>query len=226
MSQVAHPYGYRLVTLRDWKSRWFASKPAKFRELLRADVLLREYLEKRLAGYYISDIQFERGRKSTRLIIETSRPGMVIGRSGEGAQKLRADVMKFMHKNQISMPQDFKIDVVEVDNPDASAMIIAHNIAEALKRRLPHRRVTKQAIEKVMAVKGVKGCRIVVSGLVGGSASMSRTEQVKRGPVPLQFIRADIDYAALPVLGYGIGIKVWVYWGDSLELAEAKKQKK
>lgn len=223
MSQVSHPYGYRLVTLRDWKSRWFSSKQNQYRDLLRADVLIREFLEKRLKGMFVSDIEFERGRKATRLLLHTSRPGMLIGRSGEGATKLRADVLKFMRKNNIEIPTDFKIDIVEVQEPEANAMIVAQMIEESLRRRMPFRRVIKQMIEKVMAMKSVKGARIVVSGLVGGSASMSRKEQVKRGPIPLQFIRADIDYAALPVAQMGIGIKVWINKGDSLELEANKK---
>lgn len=223
MSQVSHPYGYRLVTLRDWKSRWFSSKQKQYRDLLRADVLIREFLEKRLKGLFVSDIEFERGRKATRLLLHTSRPGMLIGRSGEGATKLRADVLKFMHKNNIEIPTDFKIDIVEIQEPEANAMIVAQMVEESLRRRMPFRRVIKQMIEKVMAMKSVKGARIVVSGLVGGSASMSRKEQVKRGPIPLQFIRADIDYASLPVAQMGIGIKVWINKGDSLEL-EAKKK--
>lgn len=223
MSQVSHPYGYRLVTLRDWKSRWFSAKQKQYRDLLRADVLIREFLEKRLKGMFVSDIEFERGRKATRLLLHTSRPGMLIGRSGEGATKLRADVLKFMRKNNIEIPADFKIDIVEVQEPEANAMIVAQMIEESLRRRMPFRRVIKQMIEKVMAMKSVKGARIVVSGLVGGSASMSRKEQVKRGPIPLQFIRADIDYAALPVAQMGIGIKVWINKGDSLELETNKK---
>jgi len=223
MSQVSHPYGYRLVTLRDWKSRWFSAKQNQYRDLLRADVLIREFLEKRLKGMFVSDIEFERGRKATRLLLHTSRPGMLIGRSGEGATKLRNDVLKFMRKNNIEIPIDFKIDIVEIQEPEANAMIVAQMIEESLRRRMPFRRVIKQMIEKVMAMKSVKGARIVVSGLVGGSASMSRKEQVKRGPIPLQFIRADIDYAALPVAQMGIGIKVWINKGDSLELEANKK---
>ena len=217
MSQVSHPYGYRLVTLRDWKSRWFSSKPNQYRELLRADVMIREYLEKRLKGMFVADVEFERGRKATRILLHTSRPGMLIGRSGEGAQKLRDDVLRFMRKNKIAIPTDFKIDIVEIQQPEANAMIVAQMVEESLRRRMPFRRVIKQMIEKVMAIREVKGARIVVSGLVGGSASMSRKEQVKRGPIPLQFIRADVDYAALAVAQMGIGIKVWINKGDSLE---------
>jgi len=218
MSQVAHPYGYRLVTLRDWKSRWFSGDRKQYREYLRADVLLREYLEKRLHGNFVADITFERNRDHTRVIVATSRPGMVIGRSGEGAQKLNADIAKFIRKNSLAMTGEVKLDIVEVQNPEANAMIVAQMVEEGLRRRMPFRRVIKQILEKVMATRGVKGARIVVSGLVGGSATMARREQVKSGPIPLQFIRADIDYAAIPVRGQGIGIKVWINKGDSLEL--------
>lgn len=217
MSQIAHPYGYRLVTLRPWKSRWFATDAKKFRTLLRADTLLREYLETRLRGMYVADVELERNRKSTRIIIHTSRPGMIIGRNGESAQKLRTDINAFFKKHNLGDTQDLKVDIVEVAQPEANAMIIAQTIAEGIRRRMPFRRLMKQGLEKALAVKGVQGCRIVASGLMGGSATMKRREQVKRGSVPLQFIRADIDYAYLPMKGKGIGIKVWVYKGDSLE---------
>lgn len=221
MSQVAHPYGYRLVTLRDWKSRWFASNPRDYREFLRGDIMLREYLTKRLQGMYVSDIQFERNQKLMRIILESTRPGVIIGRNGEGIKKVKADIEKFIRKNKIVRPKELKIDILEIQNAEANAMAVAQNIEEALRKRLPFRRVLKQALEKTMQVKEVKGCRIVVSGLIGGSATMARREQVKQGPVPLQFIRADIDYAALPVIGSGIGIKVWINKGDSLKTENA-----
>ncbi len=217
MSHNVHPYSHRLVTLRDWKSRWFAS-PKKFKELLRADVLIREYLEKRLHGNYVSDIEIERSRKATRIIIKTSRPGMIIGRSGEGAVTLKKNLTRYMLRNDITMPEDFKIDVIDVENPDSDAMIVAHMVAEALEKRLPFRQVMKQTLEKVMAIREVKGAKISLSGRLGG-AEMSRKEELKKGGIPLQFIRGDIDYACHRAnLPYGVlGIKVWVYKGDSLE---------
>jgi small subunit ribosomal protein S3 len=172
---------------------------------------------------FVSTIDFERDRKSTRVILNTSRPGLVIGRSGEGVAKIKADIAKFMRRHDIVMPQDFKIDIVEIANPDADAMIIAQTIADGIRRRMPYRRLMKQAIEKVMGLKGIYGCRLWVSGLIGGSATMKRREQLKRGSVPLQFIRADIDYAYLPMKGKGIGIKVWVNRGDSLAAVTSKK---
>ncbi len=167
MSQIAHPYGYRLVTLRPWKSRWFATDAKKFRTLLRADTLLREYLETRLRGMYVADVELERNRKSTRIIIHTSRPGMIIGRNGEGAQKLRTDINSFFKKHNLGDTQDLKVDIVEVAQPEANAMIIAQTIAEGIRRRMPFRRLMKQGLEKALAVKGVGGCRIVASGLMG-----------------------------------------------------------
>jgi len=224
MSKVVHPYAHRLVTLRDWKSRWFAD-PKKYVEYLRGDVLLREYLEKKLRGLYISSIEIERSRKATRLIIKTSRPGLIIGRSGEGAAKLKNDILKKMDKLNLARPEDFKLEIVEVQNPEADASIVAYMIAEGLEKRMPYRRVAKQILEKVMAARGVEGARIVLSGRLGG-AEIARTEDLKRGSIPLQTLRADIDFkrerATLP---YGVvGIKVWIYRGKIF--AEKKKDAK
>jgi small subunit ribosomal protein S3 len=224
MSHNVHPYAHRLVTLRDWKSRWFETGE-KYVANLRADVLLREFLEKKLRGKYVSDIEFERGRKATRLIIRTSRPGVLIGRNGDEAKKLRASIVKFMKKRKIDLPEDFQVDVVEISNPDANAKIVGQMIAEMIEKRMPFRRATKQTAEKVMAVRGVKGVRIVLAGRLGG-AEMARREEVKRGGIPLQFIRADIDYAQETArLPYGgIGIKVWIHKGDSLVNDETAKK--
>ncbi len=217
MSHNVHPYIHRIVTLRDWKSRWFADRK-KFKDFLRSDTLVREYLEKKLRHSYLAGIEIERSRKATRIIIASSRPGMIIGRSGEGAIKLRKDLMKFMRRHDIVAPEDFKIDIVEVPVPDANAAIVGSMIVETLEKRLPFRRVLKQTAEKVMGVKGVKGVKISLSGRLGG-AEMSRREQIKKGGIPLQFIRGDIDYAQTTArLPYGgIGVKVWIYKGDSLE---------
>ncbi len=217
MSHNVHPYIHRIVTLRDWKSRWFAGDKM-FKDLLRSDIMIREYLEKKLRNSYIAGIEIERSRKATRIVIASSRPGMIIGRSGEGAVKLRKELLRFMNRNDVLVPEDFKIDVVEVTNPDANAAIVGAMIIEALEKRMPFRRVLKQTAEKVMTVRGVKGVKINLSGRLGG-AEMSRREEIKKGGIPLQFIRGDIDYAqATARLPYGgIGVKVWIYKGDSLE---------
>ena len=223
MSKIVHPYAHRLPLIREWKSRWF-KLGKEYRELLRADVLVREYLEKALRANYIADIEFERNQKSTRIIISTSRPGMLIGRSGEGATKLRNDIIAFMKRKNITIPADLKIDIVEVTNPDANAKISALSIAEMLEKRMTFRRVMKTSIEKIMAAKGVKGAKIVLSGRLGG-AGMARREELKLGGIPLQFMRGDVEYATEKAhMTYGvIGIKVWIYKGDTLTRGNQNK---
>lgn len=213
MSKIVHPYAHRLIMLRDWKSHWFAD-PKKYRDHLKGDVLVREYLEKKLRGMYVSSIEIERNQKTTRFVIRTSRPGLIIGRNGEGVTKLKNDILKKIEKLKLTKSEDFKLEIVEVSNPEADATIIAYMVAEGLEKRLPYRRVVKQIVEKVMMAHGVQGVRVVLSGRLGG-AEIARTEELKRGSIPLQTFRADIDFkrekAHLP---YGdVGIKVWIYRG-------------
>ncbi|MCC7436471.1 30S ribosomal protein S3 [Candidatus Nomurabacteria bacterium] len=214
MSKVVHPYAHRLVTLRDWKSRWFATG-ANFVENLKVDTTIREFLEKRLRGSYVSSVEIERGQKSVRIILRTSRPGMIIGRNGEAATKLKADILKALKQAKLTVTDEIKLEIVEVTSPDADAKIVAYMIAEGLEKRMPYRRVMKQLIEKVMAVRGVQGVRFYVGGRLGG-AEISRSEILKRGSVPLQTVRADIDFAREKAhMAYGdIGIKVWIYKGQ------------
>ena len=223
MSKVVHPYAHRLVTLRDWKSRWFADK--KYKNLLQSDVIIREFLVKKLRGFYVSRVEIERNAKATKIMVYTSRPGMIIGRSGEGASKLKSDIVTTLKKKGIAIPEDFKFDIIEVTNPDADAAIIACSIAEGLEKRLPFRRVMKQSIEKIMAARGVKGARIYLGGRLAG-AEIARSEQIKRGSIPLQTFRADVDFAREKAhMSYGdIGIKVWIYRGEVFN--EVNKQSK
>ncbi|MDQ3014907.1 MAG: 30S ribosomal protein S3 [bacterium] len=214
MSHTVHPYSHRLGILRDWKSRWF-STDKKYREFLKCDVLLREYLTKKMRGQFISAIEIERSEKHLRVIIRTSRPGMIIGRSGEGAVKLKTDIQNFIKKLKLSTNQELKVDIEEVRSPESNAMIVAQMVAEGLEKRLPFRRVLKQMIEKVMANRDVKGVRIFLGGRLGG-ADMARQESLKKGQIPLQTLRADIDFAREKAhMTYGdIGIKVWIYKGE------------
>lgn len=217
MSHTVHPYSHRLGILRDWKSRWFGTS-GKYQEYLRIDVMLREYLEKRLRGMYINSIEMERGENLYKIIIKTSRPGIVIGRSGEGATKLRKDVVKELNRLGAVIPKDLKIDIEEVRGPEAHAAIVAQMLAEGLEKRLPFRRVMKQTVEKVIANKDVEGVKIALSGRLGG-AEMGRKESIKKGRIPLQTFRADIDFARERAhLPYGdLGIKVWIYRGEIFE---------
>jgi small subunit ribosomal protein S3 len=221
MSHSVHPYSHRLGIIRDWKSRWFASNK-EFRGALKADIMLREYLEKKMRGLYVASIEMERNQKSFRIIIKTSRPGIIIGRSGEGSVKLRNDITKFMTKNKLAIPKDFKLDIEEIKSPESNAAIVAYMIAEGLEKRMPFRRVMKQTIEKVMASREVLGVRIYLGGRLGG-AEMARSEDLKKGRIPLQTLRADIDYAQEKAhMTYGdIGIKVWIYKGDIFAKKEA-----
>lgn len=223
MSHTVHPYSHRLVTLRGWRSRWFA-KGQRYRDYLKNDILIRDFLEKKLRGKYVSSIDFERDQKSTKIIIQTSRPGFILGKGGDGVAALTKDVIREMKRKNIAVAPDFSIKIVEVKNPDADAMIVAQQVAEGLERRLPFRRVMKQMLDKIMYDRGVKGAKIVLSGRLGGN-EMARREEVKRGGIPLQFIRGDVDYASYRAnLPYGvIGIKVWIYKGDSLENKQNNK---
>jgi small subunit ribosomal protein S3 len=214
MTHTVHPYAHRLGIIRDWRSRWFGVK-SKYKENLKGDVLIYEYLKKRLKGSFVNSVEIERGAKTFRIIIETSRPGFIIGRSGEGMNKLRDDIIRFMKRYGLSIKEELKIDIKEVKSPESSAMIAAQMVAEGLEKRLPFRRVMKTMIEKAFANRDVKGVKITLSGIMGGS-NMARTETKKVGRIPLQTLRADIDYAfyeaRLP-LGK-IGIKVWIYKGE------------
>lgn len=189
--------------------------PKRYREYLKADTMVREYLEERLRGMYVSDIEIERSQKQLRIIIKTSRPGMIIGRSGEGAARLKKDVQKLLRTLKLSEQPELKIDIEEVRSPESNAAIVAQMVIEGLEKRMPFRRVLKQTIEKVMANRDVKGVRISIAGRLGG-ADMSRTEELKKGRIPLQTLRADIDFARKEArLPYGkIGVKVWIYRGD------------
>lgn len=214
MTHSVHPYAHRLGIIRDWKSRWFLTGE-KYKVALKTDLLLREALEKKLRGMYVSSIEMERGQKALRVIIKSSRPGMIIGRNGEGSVKLRNDVLKMLSKWGLKTNEDVKIDIVEVRSPESDAAIVGQMIAEGLEKRMPFRRVAKQTVEKVMANRDVKGVKIEMGGRLGG-AEMARTEKIKRGRIPLQTFRADISFAREKAhMTYGdIGIKVWIYRGD------------
>ena len=214
MTHTVHPYSHRLGIIRDWKSRWFGVKN-KYKEFLKSDVLLREYLEKKLRGMYVSNIEMERGEKFLRIIIETSRPGIIIGRSGDGAVKLKNDIVAFLNKNRLSSGGEVKLDIKEIKSPESNSAIVSQMIADGLEKRLPFRRVAKQVVEKVIANRDVKGVKIELSGRLAG-ATMARKEKIKRGRIPLQTFRADVDFTKYEArLPYGgIGIKVWIYKGE------------
>lgn len=210
MTHIVHPYSFRLGILRNWSSRWFATR--KYQKFLKCDILIREWLTKKVRGMYVDSIEMERLHDVFRIIIKTSRPGLVIGRKGEGVDKLKKDVAKLFKKFNLEPYRKIDLVVEEIRHPETKAKIVAQMMAENLEKRFLFRRVMKQTLDKVMANKEVKGVKIALSGRLGG-AEMSRKECLSRGRMPLQTLRADIDFAKERAhLPYGdIGIKVWIF---------------
>lgn len=215
MTHTVHPYAHRLGIIRDWKSRWFALDKKSYRENIKVDETIRRFLAKRLRGTYTSSIEIERSESELRVILSTARPGLVIGRSGENATKLRGELSEVIRTVAPTDRRTLKFDINEVRQPEADAIVVAYMVAEGLEKRMPFRRVLKQTVEKVIAAREVEGVRITVSGRLGG-AEMSRKEEFKKGRIPLQTFRADIDFAHEEAhMPYGvIGIKVWIYRGN------------
>ena len=215
MTHTVHPYAHRLGTIRDWKSRWFSADKKSYRENIKVDEAIRRFLTKRLRGTYTSGIEIERSASGLRVIISTARPGLVIGRSGENATKLRKDLADAIRAVAPEDRRALKLDINEIRQPETDAAAVAYMVAEGLEKRMPFRRVLKQTVEKVIAAREVEGVRITISGRLGG-AEMSRKEELKKGRIPLQTFRADIDFAHEEAhLPYGvIGIKVWIYRGN------------
>lgn len=225
MPHTVHPYAHRLIVMRDWKSRWFGVK-SQYVQFLKCDVLIREFLTKKLRNFFVSVVEIERGRKSLRIAVKTARPGMLIGKSGEGAVKLKNEILAFLKKENLIGQEELHLDIEEVKSPESQAPIVAMMIAESLEKRLPFRRVMKQAIEKVMANRDVKGVKLYLGGRLGG-AEIARSEKMKKGQVPLQTFRADIDFAREKAhMTYGdIGIKVWIYKGEIFADKDKARQK-
>ncbi len=216
MGHTVHPYSFRLGIIRDWKSRWFREK--NYRDYLKSDIILREWLEKKLRGMYVAAVEIERSQNDLNLILKTSRPGLLIGRGGEGVEKLKKEIHAYSAKQKLVIPKNFKISIEEVRSPETQAKIVAQMVAEDLEKRIGFRRTLKQTVDKVMANREVKGAKISLSGRLDG-AEMARYEWLRKGRIPLTTLRADIDFARERAhLPYGdIGIKVWIYKGEIFE---------
>ncbi len=207
MSHSVHPYSFRVGILRGWKSRWFQQK--KFAVFLKEDIQLREWLMPKLRAQMVCGIEIERSRNTVTVFIQTPRPGLLIGRGGGGVDKLRKEIQQKMGF------KDLKVNIEEIKNPYSSAAVVARLVVQDLEKRFPFRRALKQNIEKVMTVGGAKGVRIQAAGRLDGS-EMGRVEWLKRGMIPLQTLRADVDFARdRAQLPYGsIGVRVWLYRGE------------
>lgn len=222
MTHVAHPYGQRLGIIRDWKNRWIAKNKPQTREYIRTDVAVRALLEKELRGKHVANVSIDRNENEYRITVASARPGLIIGRSGEGVANLTKKVDMLLRTLKLANKPAIKLDIEEVRSPESQAAIIAESVSEGLEKRMQFRRVLKMTAEKVMQNPDVKGVRIILGGRLGG-ADMARSEEIKKGRIPLQTLRADIDFAiARANLPYGvIGIKVWIYRGDLFENRKA-----
>ena len=215
MGQKVHPNGIRVGVIRDWNSKWYADSK-NFSEYLVEDHKIREYVKKKLFISGISKIEIERTAKFVKVNIFTAKPGLVIGKGGNLSEALKAELEKMIKK-------EVNLNIIEVKNIDIDAQLVAENIANQLERRISFRRAMKQCMQKAMKA-GALGIKTAVSGRLGG-ADMARTEFYKDGTIPLQTLRADIDYGFYEAdTTYGkIGVKVWIYKG---EILPAKKEAK
>ena len=216
MGQKVHPHGLRVGVIKDWDSKWYANKK-DFGDNLVEDYKIRKFLKKSLFAAGIAKIEIERNDNKVRINIFSAKPGIIIGRGGAEKDKIKANVEKLINKNVI-------INIVEVKGAEANAQLVAENIAAQLERRISFRRAMKQCMQRAMKL-GVKGIKTSVSGRLGG-AEIARCEQYHEGTIPLQTLRADIDYGFYEAdTTYGkIGVKVWIYKGEVLP--ESKKAPK
>lgn len=211
MGRKINPFLHRLGIIRDWKSRWFNA--GNYRKFLRKDVELRKFLQEKLKKALIDDVIIERSSNSMVVSVYSARPGIIIGRGGTGAEELKADIIK-----KIGEKTEIKMNIIEIRNSELNANLVAQAVAEQIEKRAAFRKVLKQAIEKTMQNKRAQGIKIAVSGRLNG-AEMSRVEWLSEGKIPLQTIRADIDFAKYTArTTYGaIGVKVWIYKGEIFE---------
>ena len=208
MGQKVNPHGLRVGVIKDWDSRWYA-RPDKVGDLIVEDYKIRQYLKKALYSAGVPTIEIERDSAKVRIFIHCARPGVVIGKGGQEIEKLRASVEKLIGK-------PVALSIVEVRTPDTNAQLVAENIAQQLEKRIGFRRAMKNAIGRAMRM-GARGIKVKCSGRLGG-AEIARSETYHEGTIPLQTLRADIDYGfAEAATTYGrIGVKVWIYKGEVL----------
>ncbi|HNR50919.1 MAG TPA: 30S ribosomal protein S3 [Deltaproteobacteria bacterium] len=205
MGQKIHPYGFRLGVTKDWKAKWYAEKG--FGELFVEDRKIRDFIQKNLSHAGISNIIIERAANKVKLVIFTGRPGLVIGRKGQGAEQLKNDLAKFVNK-------EIMLEIKEVRRPETDAQIIADGIANQLERRVAYRRAMRRAVTQALRM-GAQGIKVACAGRLAG-AEIARQEWYREGRVPLHTLRSDVDYGfsqAYTIYGV-IGVKVWVFHGE------------
>lgn len=214
MGRKVHPFGFRLGYIKDWRSKWYASDRKVYTDQLVEDRKIRRLIAKEVGHAGISDVRIERFPKQVTIYIHTAKPGIIIGRKGASVNQLRKHLEDLTQKK-------IKLEVLEVDKPESDAVLVAESIANQLEKRISHKRAMKQAMTRAMR-GGAQGIKITAGGRLAGS-EMARRELVKDGRVPLNTMRADIDFARREAnTTYGkIGIKVWIYRGDVMPEARA-----
>ena len=217
MGQKVNPHGLRVGVIKDWDSRWYAD--ADFADYLVEDYNIRTFLKKKLYSAGVSKIEIERASDRVKIIIYTAKPGIVIGKGGSEIEKLRAQCEKMLGK-------PVAINIVEVKAPELDAQLVAESIAQQLEKRISFRRAMKMSIGNAMR-RGAKGIKVMCSGRLGG-AEIARSEQYHEGTIPLQTLRADIDYGfAEANTTYGkVGVKVWLYKGEVLNEVKSRKPRR
>ncbi|MGQ9473306.1 MAG: 30S ribosomal protein S3 [Candidatus Caldatribacteriaceae bacterium] len=216
MGQKVNPIGLRLGIIKDWQSRWYTEK--KFCDHLLEDLKIRQYIKERLYRSGVSKVEIERLANQVKIVIKTARPGIVIGRKGSEVEKLRQDIQKMIGN------QNVQISVEEVQSPEIDAQLVAENIAMQIERRVSYRRAMKQAIVRALKA-GAKGIKVACAGRLAG-AEIAREEWYREGRLPLQTLRADVDYGfAEAITTYGkIGIKVWIFKGEVISPGEVLEE--
>lgn len=215
MGHKVNPIGFRVSINKPWKSRWFSAKD--YQKRFKEDLEIREGIKEQLKGAGIREVEIERAPNAVRIIIYTSKPGVIIGRSGAGVNMIREKIQAKIQKTEKSKIA-VDLDVKEIRYFEESAVLVAQNVATQLEKRVSFRRVLKSTMDQVMKRPEIKGAKIMISGRLNG-ADMSRREWIARGGIPLHTIRADIDFGkAIAYTTYGtIGVKVWIYKGEVQE---------
>ena len=216
MGQKVNPHGLRVGVIKDWDTKWYANKK-NFSEFLVEDYKIRQLIKKKLYIAGIARIEIERAANKVKVNISTAKPGLVIGKGGAGIEELRKLLEKLTNKGVV-------VNITEVQKPELDAQLVAENIASQLERRISFRRAMKQCMSKAMKF-GAKGIKTAVSGRIGG-AEIARTEHYHEGTIPLQTLRADIDYGfAEADTTYGkLGVKVWIYKGEVLPAVKKENE--
>lgn len=207
MGQKINPTSLRVGINKDWKSKWFSIR--SYQAFLKEDVAIRTFLKKKLKQMSVDRVVIERSPDVLSVIVATARPGLIIGRAGTGIEELKKALTRIVKRKT-----SIRIDIQEVKSPESSAAIMAESMVEQIEKRIQYRRILKQTLAKIMTSRDVKGAKVTLSGRLDGK-EIARTEHLEQGSLPLQTLRADIDYArATAFTTYGtVGIKVWIYKG-------------